>query len=462
MSNDELEFLPAALEIQETPPLPASRYILWTIMLFFTLVIVWASIGEVDIVGVAQGKIVPSGRVKIIQPLETGVVRNIYVKEGEHVEKGQTLIELDTTLTGADHKSIKEQQLALKLDKARLISLLDRIGKSGAEDQKKGIGGQGPWTNDQGLNPDPRSLIPEDVTPDQIRIMKQRLQTQLNEYHARVEALKDEKKQRQAEYGAVAQRIQQLDATIPLISERVKSLEDLLKKDMVPRVQWLELEQGRIEQVKERDIQKSNLAMLDASIANITQREAALKAEFETQLLTELADAENRIAAFEQERVKAEKRMTLQKLMAPVAGTVHQLAVHTIGGVVTPAQELMHIVPGEEAIEVEAWLPNKDIGFVHGGQQAEIKIETFPFTQYGTINAEVLNVSNDATPDEHLGLVYAMRVKMYQTTMKVKEKIVNLTPGMAVTVEVNMGKRRLIEFLLSPLLKYKDEAVRER
>ncbi len=447
--SDELEFLPAALEIQETPPLPASRYILWVIMLFFTIAIVWASVGEVDIVGVAQGKIVPSGRVKIIQPLDTGVVRNIYVKEGEHVEEGQALIELDTTLTGADHESIKEQQLALKLDRARLLMIRDKISNIQP-------------TTDHEQSANDHFLTLTEASPEQTRLQKERARTQLNEYHARVEALKDEKKQRQAEYGAVAQRIQQLDATIPLISERVKSLEDLLKKDMVPRVQWLELEQERIEQVKERDVQKSNLAMLDASIANITQRETALKAEFETQLLTELADAENRIAAFEQERVKAEKRVTLQKLTAPVAGTVHRLAVHTIGGVVTPAQELMHIVPGDEAMEVEAWLPNKDIGFVHEGQQAEIKVETFPFTQYGTIDAEVLNVSIDATPDEHLGLVYVMRVKMHQTTMQVKEKMVNLTPGMAVTVEVNMGKRRLIEFLLSPMLKYKDEAVRER
>jgi len=440
--KDELEFLPAALEIQETPPLPASRYILWAIMLFFILAIIWASIGEVDIVGVAQGKIVPGSRVKIIQPLETGVVRNIYVSEGERVEADEPLIALDTTLTSADRESIQEQQLALKLDRARLLTILDTVN-------------EGQVTTDHFAELSEASI-------SQIRLQKQRLQTQLNEYHAQAAALEDEQKQRQAEHGAVMQRIEQLDATIPLISERAKSLEDLLKKDMVPRVQWLELEQERIEQVKERDVQKNNLASLQAGIANINQRLAAQKAEFETRLLNELTDAENRITAFEQERVKAEKRVTLQKLMAPVSGTVHRLAVHTIGGVVTPAQELMHIVPDEDAIEVEAWIPNKDIGFMHNGQKAEIKIETFPFTKYGTIDAEVLNVSNDATPDEHLGLVYAMRVKMHKTVMQVEEKIVNLTPGMAVTVEVNLGKRRLIEFLMSPLLRYKDESVRER
>ena len=440
--NEALEFLPAALEIQATPPLPISRYILWAIILFFIFTVVWASIGEVDIVGVAQGKIIPSGKIKIIQPLETGVVRSILVKEGERVEAGQPLIELDTTLAGADHLSIKEQQLVFKLDRVRQLTILNTLNKD-----------QTSIDHFNGLS---------EATPEQIRLQKERARSSLNEYQAKIGALKDEQRQRQAERNAVDQRIQQLDATLPLITERAKSLEEMAKKNMLPRVQWLELEQERIEQVKERDVQKNNLDSLGAAIANINQRLAAQKAEFESQILTELADAENRIAAFEQEKVKAKKRVTLQKLIAPVSGKVHQLAVHTIGGVVTPAQELMHIVPDEDAVEVEAWLPNKDIGFVHEGQAAEIKVETFPFTKYGVIEAEILNVSNDATPDEYLGLVYAMRVKMHKTIMKVEEKMINLSPGMAVTVEVNLGKRRLIEYLLSPLLRYKDESVRER
>lgn len=448
-TTDELEFLPAALEIQETPPLPVSRYILWAIVLLFTIAVAWACIGEVDIVGVAQGKIVPSGRVKIIQPLETGVVRDIYVKEGQHVDAGEPLIELDTTLTGADSASIKEQQLALKLDRARLLAILATLNN-----------GQ-PTTGNEHETSDPFAELAE-ASSKQIRLQKERVKSQLNQYRAQGEALNDEKKQRRADRNAVVQRIQQLDATIPLITERAKSLEKLVKKEMVPRVQWLELEQQRIEQVKERDVQKNNLDSLDAAIANINQRLAAQKAEFEDKLLTDLADVENRIAASEQEKVKAEKRVRLQKLVAPVTGKINQLTIHTIGGVVTPAQELMHVVPDEEPIEVEAWISNKDIGFVHQGQAAVIKVETFPFTKYGTIDAEVMNVSNDATPDKNLGLVYQAKVKMFKTVMQVENKTVNLTPGMAVTVEVKMGKRRLIEFIMSPLLKYKSESVRER
>jgi len=448
MSKDHLEFLPAALEIQETPPLPASHWILRAIMLFFTISVVWAMVGEVDIVGMAQGKIVPSGRVKIIQPLETGVVKTIYVIEGQHVLQGEPLIELDTTLTGADSDHIHEQLIAFKLDRARLLSILDNLNTeqvSGEQEQKSTV-----------------YFTETEATDIQIRLQKQRIEKLLNQFNADLAALEDERRQRQAERAAVVQRIEQLNSTIPLITERCQSLKDLLEEKMVARVQWLELEEERIEQVKEREIQKNTMVSIDAAIANIRQRMKSMQSEFESQRLTELAEVENSIAALEQERIKADKKVTLQRMVAPVSGKVHQLAIHTIGGVVTPAQELMRIVPEDDAIEVEAWLANKDVGFVHEGQSAEIKIETFPFTKYGTIDGEIMTLSNDATADENLGLVYATRVKMAMTTMQVNDKTVNLSPGMAVTVEVNMGKRKLIEFLLSPLLRYKDESVRER
>ncbi len=445
MSRAETEFLPAALEIQQAPPLPAARYLLWCIMMFLIIAITWASIGRVDIVGVAHGKIVPSGRVKIIQPLESGVVQVIHVQEGDHVTEGQSLLALDTTQAVANRDQIVEQELTMKLERARLIAILADIN-----------GG------DSSISAGNSFPVPHGAASTQIQLQQDRAQAQLHEYRAKVGALDDEQRQRQAERDAVASRIQQLDATIPLITERAQSHRELVDMYLVPRTLWLELEQARIEQVKQRDVEQSNLAMLGAAISSIGQHRAALQAEFAEGLLLELTGVENRIAGFQQERIKAERRLALQALSAPVSGTVHRLAVHTIGGVVTPAQELMHIVPDEEAMEIEAWVQNKDIGFVHAGQEAVIKVETFPFTKYGTLGGDVRSVSQDASPDDTLGLVYAARVRMHKATMQVEEEVVDLTPGMAVTVEVNMGTRRLIEFLLSPLLRYRDESARER
>ncbi|MFN2309471.1 MAG: HlyD family type I secretion periplasmic adaptor subunit [Gammaproteobacteria bacterium] len=201
---------------------------------------------------------------------------------------------------------------------------------------------------------------------------------------------------------------------------------------------------------------------LTAAIAAARQQRTSVEAEFTGKVYTEFAETERQVAGLEQELIKAEQRTGLQTLTAPMAGIVQQLAVHTVGGVVTPAQELLKIVPQEGNLEIEAWVLNNDIGFVSEGQIAEIKVETFPFTKYGTLNAEVINVSNDAVTDEEKGLIYAARVLMKDATIQVGDKLVNLTPGMAVTVEVKTGTRRLIEFVLSPLLRYRDEGLRER
>lgn len=177
--------------------------------------------------------------------------------------------------------------------------------------------------------------------------------------------------------------------------------------------------------------------------------------------LDSLNESDQKANTFDNELVKAESRGKLMILTAPVDGTVQQLAIHTVGGVVTPAQPLMAIVPKDNPIEVEAFVENKDIGFINPGLESVIKIETFPFTKYGTIEAEVTHVSHDAVNDEKRGLVFPARVNLARATIQVENKIVNLTPGMAVTVEIKTAKRRVIEYFLAPLLQYKDESLRE-
>jgi hemolysin D len=192
-------------------------------------------------------------------------------------------------------------------------------------------------------------------------------------------------------------------------------------------------------------IARHRLAQAKASVAATEQQRAQAVADFQHARLAELADAEKRASGMEQELVKAEQRLGQQRLTAPVDGVVQQLAVHTVGGIVTPAQPLMVVVPHENRLEIEAMVLNKDIGFVAAGQTAEIKIETFAFTRYGLIDGRVVTVSSDAIQNEKLGLVYATRIAMDRTTMKVEDKSVNLSPGMAATVEIKTGTRRLIE-----------------
>lgn len=446
-----LEFLPAVLEIQETPPLPISRWILWLIILFFAIAVAWACIGHVNVVAVAHGKLVPSSHVKVIQPLESGVVRNIHVREGERVEAGQLLIELDSTATGADREMLASQLLAMTIERSRLLTLLQVINEPpSATISPYGASG-GPWIE-----------LPEAATRAQVERHSQRLHAQYGQYRSHIAALNKDEAQKRAELEAINRRIEQLDAIIPMITERSNSLKTLLDQSMAPRMQWLETEEQRITQIKEREVQTSNRLNVSAAIEAIRQRRESFQAEFRQQRVAELTEIENRINELEQTYIKAKQRFTLQQLRAPVTGIVDQLAVHTIGGVVTPAQDLMTIVPEEDPIEVQAWIENKDIGFVDAGQNAKLKVETFQFTKYGTIDAEIINISHDAVSDEVRGLVYEARLRPDTTVMDIEGRKINLSPGMAVSVEVNIGERRLIEYLLSPLLRFKSESFGER
>jgi len=369
-------------------------------------------------------------------------VRTIHVQEGQTVAQGDPLIELDATSSGADQQRLRNELMTAQLDAARLHAL--STYKSGSS------------------IPETSFIIPAHADRTQAALQKHMLRNQLEEQAARLSALDSAITQRQAEYATTQDTVAKLEATLPLITQRTRSLKNLADKKLVAEHSYLELEQQRLEQHHDLATQRNRLKEITAAIASAEQQRLALQAEFKRTTLTELAKTEERITALHQELIKAQQRTTLQRLTAPVSGVVQQLAIHTVGGVVTPAQQLMVIVPNEHTLEVEALVQNKDIGFVHAGQAAEIKIETFPFTKYGIIDAEIRHISNDAIADEKLGLIYAARVLMKKSVINVNGKQVNLTPGMAVTVEIKTGQRRLIEYFLSPLLQYSKESVRER
>jgi len=383
--------------------------------------------------------------------MEIGVVRQIHVQEGQQVDAGDPLIELDPTATQADLGRLEVELVAARLDQARYRTL-ERVTADRAKDNASAAV--------------PTLEVPpalaQEAGASAIALQQQLLQSAWSEHRARSAALDNAIASREAELAALQEEVKKRAGTLPLITKRANAVRKMVDKQLSAEQTWLELEEERVEQRQELAALKSRTQQVEASIREAREQRQALDAEFRGALLTKLAETERRIDQLQQERVKASQRTDLQRMTAPVAGVVQQLAVHTIGGVVTPAQELMKIVPESESLEVEAWVLNKDIGFVEDGQPAEVKIETFPFTRYGTIDAEMLDVSNDAVTDEHKGLVYAARVLMKDSVIRVGEKLVNLTPGMAVTVEMKTGKRRLIEFILSPLLRYKSESLGER
>jgi hemolysin D len=456
--KEELEFLPAALEIVETPASPLGRTIGLIIVVLFAAALAWACIGEVDIVASAQGQIIPSGRTKVIQPFETSVVRAIHVRDGQAVKAGEVLIELDPTMNQAESKQLRNDLIAAQLDVARLRAALDG-------------------------NADPLADFhpPEGASPELVATQQRFLVHQVSEQRAKLAALERQQAEKEAERAVAASTIAKLEAVIPILEQRNNIRETLYNQKIGSKWNYLEIFQALTEQKKELEVQRNRLQQAEAALAAIIATKEQTSAEFGRTRSAELAEAQRKAGGLAQTLIKAEEKVRLQVLTASVEGVVQQLAVHTIGGVVTPAQTLLVLVPQESHLEIEAMVSNRDIGFVQAGQPAEVKVDTFTFTRYGLLHGTVISVSQDAiTRDKQPNadkaarsnepssepkgqeLNYAARILLDRTQMEVDGKLVNLSPGMAVTVEIKTGARRIISYLLSPLLKYKQEMLRER
>jgi hemolysin D len=441
-NQQALEFLPSALEVLERPPSPIGKLLARTIIALFTIGVIWACVGEVDIVAVAEGKIVSKSRIKDIQPLEKGVVKAILVTEGERVKAGQSLVELDKTLTVAEQTRLTQDQRFTQLNWLRQSALLKAL---------------------QGKVKKPILQETEEInlTTQERSMHAQLLQQEWLDYQSRVNTYLSQKNEREAALQSNQAKLQQLKLTLPLVTKRAGAMKKLVDKQMAPEMEYLKLEQERIEQEQTLITHQKQQQQFIAAVETSTQQLNTYKAEVIHQSLTKLDEHQRQINSLTQQLAKAKDSNAKQTLYAPVDGTVQQLAVHTVGGVVTEAQVLMKLVPRDD-LEVEAVLENKDIGFVFKGQPAEIKINTFNFTKYGVIDAEVEDLTSDAIVDEQKGLIYKLRLKMEQTQMQIDGRTVDLLPGMAVIAEVKTGKRRLIEYVMSPLLRKMDESVRER
>ena len=307
-----------------------------------------------------------------------------------------------------------------------------------------------------------RIEAPAGIAAERIAQEQRNLDGLFGEYQARIARIDAEIAKREAERRSTQEIVRKLEQTAPIARQRAEDFKDLVDKNFMSKHGYLEKEQLRIEQEADLATQRSRLKELAAAVNEAKGQRQALLAETRRTALDTLNDAEQKSTSHGQELIKSDSRGKLMTLTAPVDGTVQQLAVRTVGGVVTPAQALMVIVPKDDALEVEAFLENKDIGFVNAGQSAEVKIETFPFTKYGTIPASLVHVSRDAINDEKRGPIYSTRARLQRATMQVEGKTVNLSAGMAVSVEIKTGKRRVIEYFLSPLLQHGSESLRER
>lgn len=459
--RDDHEFLPAALEITEAPPSPGLRWLMLSLCGLFVIALLWAVIGRIDVVAVATGKTVATGNAKVLQPIEIGAVRAIHVRNGQYVRRGQLLIELDPTLATAEEAQSTQALRTAQLVQARNNALLAHL---------------------QGR---PATFVAPPGTPPEVaRAEATYVRTTVAEYEAQAASLGKQRAEKRAQLKASQAQIAKLREALPFIEKQLTARNDLTGRGYYSKLKLLEYEQARAEHIREIDVQSAQALGAQAAIGTIDAELRRLRETFGKGAATDLSAANDKAGLASEELRKSEQRRRYQELRSPVDGVVQQLAVSTIGGVVQPAQPLMVIVPcargrGDEcasALEVEASVLNKDIGFVREGQRVAVKLEAFNFTDWGMIEGVVDTVSRDsvdlgreAQQGDKAGQApaspfYAARIRLHcGASDPLRTPLCDrVRPGMSTQAEIKTGRRRIIDYLLSPISQTVAEAGRER
>ncbi len=466
MARTDREFLPAALEILETPPSPVGIWLLWIICILAASALAWGWLGRIDVVAVAQGKVQPAGRVKVIQPLETGRIRSVHVENGQHVRAGDVLLTFDSSEADADSGQIKTDITAYAAEATRRRAALDAI-------------------SDRAIDPIPEIGWQADVPAD-VRFREEAiLAGDLGKLGATIEALRAQIEQKQRERQRLVKTVRAVGDLVATLQTRVDMRSSLnqsgsgSKADLIDALETLQEQQASLVSTR------GQLAESDAAVGVLERDIEDAFRTFIADNLQKLSEAERRVDSDRQALEKARARQARTVLKSPIDGTVSALSVTTIGQVVGAGEETMRIVPSGSALEIEAYVLNKDIGFVRGGEEAVVKVESLPFTRYGTIDAIVDSIADDAIPEPDAAqregnpiqstrdrgfagaqrtqnLVFPATFRLEKTSLEADGVQVLLTPGMAVTVEIKTGSRRILEYLFSPLLEVGSEAMKER
>jgi hemolysin D len=446
---DPADFQPALLQVQSRPPAPLGRGVLYAVFFLTASILVWSALARLDIVATAEGKLVPAGYLKIVQPAEQGLVKEIFVREGEVVREGQVLMRMDTALLAADGRALSAEYHTKRLALRRIdAQLAERPLKREADDPPAHFA---------------------------------QVEAQYAAYvAAHQHALAQERSvlERARHDLAAAREVHaKLTAVLPHYREQEKAFEKLTKDGFTGRLMYSEKQRERIEKEQDLKSQEHAIAAAHATIAQSEKRLAQIGADYRRGLQAERAEAAPQAERLREELAKQQHRHGLLELRAPHGGTVKDLATHTPGTVVAPGTILMTIVPVGEKLRAEVWVSNDDIGWVHATQSAKIKLASFQFQKYGMLQGAVAQVSADSTeapsPNTRSGslagrdrpvgaLAFRTLIDLEQQQLESDGQRYALAPGMQVIAEIHLGERSVLEYLLSPVREAFHEAGRER
>jgi hemolysin D len=435
-ATDQHDFKPILAEIQERPPNPAGRMFLWVLMAFLIIVGLGLFLIEVDVVVSARGKIIPAGDVKTLQPFETGVVSGIHVKEGDYVAKGATLVEIDPALDTAD---LEGKEKNLRFSRAAM----HRIDAVLAE----------------------RPFRPDGETEPELAQAQRRLyETQRAVYRSTLGEKEKALREAEATLKGVKEEHSRLEGVHRIVSEEEKRQQSLVAIGALAENRYREKMKERLQTEKELEQKRGQVEEITWRVQRVRDEMETYRNTFREKLLTELSGNIQGRNTLESEVNGIHFRKQKRQITAPVNGTVHQLHVKTVGGVVTPAQPLVSLVPENTPIVANILVVNRDIGYVRQGQECIVKVDTYDFQKHGTVEGRVETVSPfNVENKENTSDGYPVFVNLAAMELKTKDgSVFPLRPGMAVTTEINVGKRRVIEFFLFPIIKYLDEGLKVR
>ncbi|WP_419241173.1 HlyD family type I secretion periplasmic adaptor subunit [Cardinium endosymbiont of Nabis limbatus] len=437
-SDDQYAFLPSYLELIERPPSPTALVTSITITTLTLSVFIWACLGQLDIHVSATGRLTLPSRSQLVQPYETGEVVEILVQNGQHVTAGERLLALNIVGSAQEIERCQEEHLFQQLAVARYRALL-------SNDPLNGL------------------ILPNAIEASIAARTYTYLTSIWEEYQSMLSKFDAELKTKQSEQIAHQRSLDGLQKLKMNIQKRLISSRELAKSDFMAKMTLLEKEKEGLEIQLSIATKQEELKVLQTSIDTLRKVKANYIAQKQLEWHDNLNKASSSLLIATQELAKAQDRGRLQILRAPLDGTVQQLAIHTIGGIVQVAQILMVIVPYDAPQQAEIDIANKDVGFIRPGQSVTVKVEAFPYSRYGTISGKVLSLSRDSVKrsEQNPELVFPAQIELDQNHMVINDQLITLTPGMTITTEIKLGKRRIIDYLLSPIREYCAESCRE-
>lgn len=446
LSPEALDFAPGLLSIQESPPARLPRVVMYAVSVLFAVLLLWATIGKLDIIASAEGRLVPQTYVKIVQPADAGIVQEILVKEGDAVKTGQVLLRMDTQLAKADSKTI-ETELALRSLQLRRI--------------------------DAELTGQP--LIRKSDDPDDLfRQINAQYHDHRQSYQDAVGQAQDAHRKTQRDYDSGKEIQAKLREVVPILKTQADAYADMGKDGYAAQIMVRDKQREYLEKSRDLRAQDETVASLAAAMAQADKQLSQITSKYRSELQNERIEAEGQYRKLQQEGVKQEHKSGLLELRASQDGIVKELAIHTVGTVVSPGTVMLSLVPENEPLVAEIMIKNDDVGFVYPQQQVKIKLSAYPFEKYGMLDGVVIQVGPDASDSDNQSsknqtkdkaapqLTYKALVSLKTQLLEAQGQSLKLVPGMQVVAEINQGRRTVMEYLLSPIQKTLHDSGRER